>query len=65
MSILRLMFLPFMECIVLVGIHSYLGLHVLRRQIIFVDLSIAQMAGLGTAAAILAGFHPGSLPSYL
>lgn len=65
MSILKLMFLPFMECIVLVGIHSYLGLHVLRRQIIFVDLSIAQMAGLGTAAAILAGFHPGSLPSYL
>jgi zinc/manganese transport system permease protein len=65
MNILRLMFLPFMECIILVGIHSYLGLHVLRRQIIFVDLSIAQMAGLGTAAAILAGFHPGSAPSYL
>jgi zinc/manganese transport system permease protein len=59
------MLLPFLECIVLVGIHSYLGLHVLRRQVIFVDLSIAQMAGLGTAAALLVGFHPGSLPAYL
>jgi zinc/manganese transport system permease protein len=65
MTALELMWLPFLECVVLVGIHSYLGLHVLRRQIIFVDLSIAQMAGLGTAAAILAGFHPGSVPSYL
>jgi len=65
MNILSLMLLPFMECIILVGIHSYLGLHVLRRQIIFVDLSIAQMAGLGTAAALLMGFHPGSFPSYL
>jgi zinc/manganese transport system permease protein len=64
MNILNLMFLPFLECIILVGIHSYLGLHVIRRQIIFVDLSIAQMAGLGTAASILFGFHPGSLASY-
>lgn len=65
MNALSLMFLPFLECIVLVGIHSYLGLHVLRRQVIFVDLSIAQMAGLGTAAALLVGFHPGSTPAYL
>lgn len=64
MNIFSLMFLPFLECIILVGIHSYLGLHVIKRQIIFVDLSIAQMAGLGTAAAILFGFHPGSLGTY-
>jgi zinc/manganese transport system permease protein len=65
MNILLLMLLPFLECIILVGIHSYLGLHVVRRQIIFVDLSIAQMAGLGTAAGILMGFHPGHPASYL
>ena len=42
----RLMTLPFLECLVLVGIHSYLGLHVIRRQVIFVDLSLAQIAAL-------------------
>lgn len=42
-------------CLILVGIHCYLGLHVLRRGVIFVDLSLAQVASLGSSVAIL--FH--------
>jgi zinc/manganese transport system permease protein len=49
--------LPFLACLVLAGIHAYLGLHVLARGVIFVDLAFAQIAALGMAAALLAG-HP-------
>jgi zinc/manganese transport system permease protein len=47
--------LPFLACLVLTGIHVYLGLHVLARGVIFVDLALAQMAALGIAIALLAG----------
>jgi zinc/manganese transport system permease protein len=43
--------------LVLTGIHVYLGLHVLARGIIFVDLALAQVAALGITVALLAG-HP-------
>ncbi|MFN0149522.1 MAG: metal ABC transporter permease [bacterium] len=46
---------PFAACLVLTGIHAYLGLHVVERQVIFVDLSLAQIAALGTTIAFLAG----------
>jgi zinc/manganese transport system permease protein len=59
------MALPFLECLVLVGIHSYLGLHVIRRQVIFVDLSLAQIAALGTTVGFLAGIHPSSMGAFL
>jgi zinc/manganese transport system permease protein len=49
--------LPFLACLVLTGIHVYLGLHVLARGIIFVDLALAQVAALGITVALLAG-HP-------
>ena len=39
--------LPFLACLVLTGIHVYLGLHVLARGVIFVDLALAQVAALG------------------
>jgi zinc/manganese transport system permease protein len=48
-----------------VAIHSYLGLHVIAREVIFVDLSLAQMAALGSAVAILAGSQPDSTASFL
>ncbi len=41
----------------LTGIHVYLGLHVLARGVIFVDLALAQVAALGITIAFLAG-HP-------
>ena len=48
---------PFVAGIVLAGIHGWFGQHVLARGVIFVDLSLAQMAALGLTVAILAG-HP-------
>jgi zinc/manganese transport system permease protein len=51
---------PLVACLVIVAIHSYLGLHVIAREVIFVDLSLAQMAALGSTVAILAGSQPDS-----
>src|SRR5471032_2407435 len=55
---------PFAMCIILAGIHCYLGLHVLARGVIFVDLSLAQVAALGTTMALLFGFEHGSSEAY-
>ena len=55
---------PLAACMVIVAIHSYLGLHIIAREVIFVDLSLAQMAALGSTVAILAGSAPGSPTSY-
>ncbi|HEY9015144.1 MAG TPA: iron chelate uptake ABC transporter family permease subunit, partial [Gemmatimonadales bacterium] len=65
MSGLELMLPPFVACMVLVAIHSYLGLHVIAREVIFVDLSLAQMAALGSAVAILAGSQPDSSTAFV
>jgi len=54
---LDLLWLPFLACLVLTAIHVYLGLHVLARGVIFVDLALAQVAALGITLAFLAG-HP-------
>jgi zinc/manganese transport system permease protein len=51
--------------LVLAGIHAYLGYHVVRRGVIFVDLALAQMAALGTALALVAGCHDHPLHAYL
>ena len=55
----------FFICLLLTGIHCYLGLHVLARKIIFVDLALAQSAAFGLAFSLLMGWEPGSLNSYL
>lgn len=54
---LDLLWVPFLACLMLAGIHVYLGLHVLARGVVFVDLALAQMAALGISVAFLAG-HP-------
>ena len=60
---------PLLMCLVLTGIHGYLGIHVLKRKVIFVDLAMAQIAALGAAYAILLGYDPkhpeNSFPIYL
>ncbi len=53
----ELLLWPFIAGLVLTGIHAYFGLHVLARGVVFVDLSLAQVAALGMTVAILAG-HP-------
>jgi zinc/manganese transport system permease protein len=52
-------------CLVLAGIHAYLGFHVVKRGVIFVDLSLAQIAALGLAVAILMDLHEHPLANYL
>jgi zinc/manganese transport system permease protein len=55
---------PFIACLILVGILGYLGLHVLLRNVIFVDLALAQIAALGAVIAFYLGHEPGTLPSF-
>ena len=44
---------PFVASLILTGIHAYLGVHVVERGVIFVDLSLAQIAALGATIALL------------
>src|SRR5919204_5436042 len=64
-DLLALMWVPFLMCLVLTGIHAYLGFHVIAREVVFVDIALAQIAALGAAAALLVGFEPESEVSYL
>lgn len=61
---LHVMALPFLACLVLAGIHAYLGLHVIERQVIFVDLALAQIAALGAASSLFFGYGFDSPYSY-
>ena len=47
---------PIVACIILAGILSYFGNHILTRGIIFIDIALAQIAALGTMIGILLGF---------
>ncbi|MFG0275921.1 MAG: metal ABC transporter permease [Phycisphaerales bacterium] len=61
---LEILLIPFIACLILTGIHCYLGIHVLMRGVIFVDLALAQVAAMGAAVAIAAGFHGDSTAAY-
>src|SRR5450756_2549611 len=56
---------PFIASLILTGIHAYLGVHVVERGVIFVDLSLAQIAALGTTIAVLYGIEPHSPAAYV
>jgi zinc/manganese transport system permease protein len=62
-----LMFLlaPFVASLILTGIHAYLGVHVVERGVIFVDLSLAQIAALGMTIAVMFGLEPDTDGSYV
>ena len=64
LEILEFMAAPAAAGLILVGIHGYLGLHVLKRQVIFVDLALAQIAALGAVIAFLGGHALGSWPAF-
>src|SRR5690242_9377019 len=55
MEMLTFLILPFIASLILTGIHAYLGVHVVERGVIFVDLALAQIAALGSVIAFLAG----------
>jgi zinc/manganese transport system permease protein len=52
-SMLSFLVAPFVASLILTGIHTYLGVHVVERGVIFVDLSLAQIAALGATIALL------------
>src|SRR5687767_6289073 len=63
-DLFALLWAPFLMCLVLTGIHVYLGIHVIAREVVFVDIAMAQIAALGATAAFLAGFALESPVSY-
>ncbi len=63
-DLLSLLWMPFLMCLVLTGIHAYLGFHVIAREVVFVDIAMAQIAALGATAAFLVGFDLESWVSY-
>lgn len=56
---------PIVACIILAGILSYYGNHILSRGIIFIDIAVAQIAALGTMIGILLGFAESSVNAQL
>ncbi len=52
-SMISFLAAPFVASLILTGIHAYLGVHVVERGVIFVDLSLAQIAALGATIALL------------
>ena len=57
--VLQFLAAPFAASLILTGIHAYLGVHVVERGVIFVDLSLAQIAALGATIALLMPFSGG------
>ena len=60
----EVMFWPIMASILLPWLLVYLGLHVVQRGIIFIDIAMAQMASLGICVAVLLQFEPESITAY-
>ncbi len=64
MSTFEFLLAPFIASLILTGIHAYLGVHVVERGVIFVDLALAQIAALGAIIAILMELDPHGGGSY-
>jgi zinc/manganese transport system permease protein len=63
-EVLPFLLAPFVASLILTGIHAYLGVHVVERGVIFVDLALAQIAALGATIAVLAGMDPHGSGAY-
>src|ERR1700693_316779 len=61
---LSLLLLPFAASIAFVLIHAYFGVHVLRRNIVFADLALAQLSALGATVAFANGYAPASAAGF-
>src|SRR5262249_58600258 len=56
--------LPLAAAIVFTGIHTWFGLQVLRRNVVFADLALAQVSALGATVAAVAGHAVQSAAGY-
>src|SRR5574341_509566 len=63
-DMLQIMAAPFVACMVLVAMLAYLGVHIIAREVIFVDLSLAQMAALGSTSSLLFGLESDTPTGY-
>lgn len=61
---LDLLLAPFAAAMIILFTHAYFGLHVIQREVIFVDLALAQIAALGGTVAFLLGAQPGTNMAY-
>jgi len=52
-EMIEFMILPFIACLILTGITVYFGIHVIKREIIFIDIALAQIAALGSSVALV------------
>ena len=64
MDILKFLLAPLAASMILTGIHAYLGVHVVERGVIFVDLALAQIAALGAIVALILGMDPHGATAY-
>src|SRR5258708_24705779 len=64
MDVVAFLLAPFIASLILTGIHAYLGVHVVERGVVFVDLSLAQIAALGTTISVLYGLDPHGSSAY-
>jgi zinc/manganese transport system permease protein len=64
LEVLAFLAAPFAASLILTGIHAYLGVHVVERGVIFVDIALAQIAALGSVVAILFGMDVHSGTAY-
>ena len=64
MNTLDFLTLPLLACLLLIVVHCKFGLHVIQRNVIFVDLALAQCAALGATVAFMQGHMPGTLGAY-
>ena len=66
LPIIQILGLPFLICILMSSILGYLGIHVLKREVIFIDIALAQVAAVGSIIAHLAfEVHGDSLVAYV
>jgi zinc/manganese transport system permease protein len=61
--IIQILGLPFLACILMSSILGYLGTHVLKREVIFIDIALAQIAAVGSIAAHMAFEAHGDSPT--
>src|SRR5260370_32762802 len=64
MEIFLFLLAPFVASLILTGIHAYLGVHVVERGVIFVDLALAQIAALAATVAVVASMDPHGRAAY-
>jgi len=53
-QLVHILGLPFLMCLIIGAILGYFGIHVLKREVIFIDIAVAQVAAVGSLAAHLA-----------